>query len=66
MSEGAMEREIMMDNIKMAEVDKMENYKNYVLRIDNTQKLNINDSDELEDVSSEDDEAGDKEDGEDA
>ena len=61
-----MEREIMMDNIKMAEVDKMENYKNYVLRIDNTQKLNINDSDELEDVSSEDDEAGDKEDGEDA
>lgn len=61
-----MEREIMMDNIKMAEVDKMENYKNYVLRIDNTHKLNINDSDELEEVSSEDDEAGDKEDGEDA
>lgn len=61
-----MEREIMMDNIKMAEVDKMENYKNYVLRIDNTQQLNINDSDELEDVSSEDSEAGDKDDGEDA
>ena len=54
LSEGAMEREIMMDQIHMVEVNKMENYKNYTLQIDNTVNLKINDSDELEEVSSED------------
>ena len=38
----------------MVEVNKMENYKNYTLQIDNTVNLKINDSDELEEVSSED------------
>lgn len=54
LSEGAMEREIMMDQIHMVEVNKMENYKNYTLQIDNTVNLKINDSDELDSVSSED------------
>ena len=49
-----MEREIMMDQIHMVEVNKMENYKNYTLQIDNTVNLKINDSDELDSVSSED------------
>jgi len=68
LSEGAMEREIMMDQIRLVEVDRMENFKQYNLRIDNTRNLNINDSDELEDVSSDDDnqEIPDKEDDGDA
>ena len=68
LSEGAMEREIMMDQIRLVEVDRMENFKQYNLRIDNTRNLNINDSDELSDVSSDDDvqEIPDKEDDGDA
>ena len=53
-SEGAMEREEMMNQIKMVEVNNMENYKGYTLQIDNTMPLKINDSDELDSVSSED------------
>ena len=63
LSEGAMERENMMDQIRMVEVADMENYKLYNLQIDNNRDLNINDSDELEDVSSDDEqEIPDKED----
>ena len=54
LSEGAMEREIMMDQIQMVEINQMENYKNYTLQVDNTVDLKINDSDELDSVSSED------------
>lgn len=56
MSDGAMEREIMMDQIRMVEVDKMDEYKKYTLKLDNNTSLKINDSDELESVSS--DESG--------
>ena len=54
LSEGAVEREIMMDQIRMVEVDKMDEYKKYTLKLDNNTSLKINDSDELESVSSED------------
>ena len=54
LSEGALEREIMMDQIRMVEVDKMDEYKKYTLKLDNNTSLKINDSDELESVSSED------------
>ena len=54
LSEGAFEREIMMDQIRMVEVDKMDEYKKYTLKLDNNTSLKINDSDELESVSSED------------
>ena len=54
LSEGAVEREIMMDQIRMVEVDKMDEYKKYTLKLDNDTNLKINDSDELESVSSED------------
>lgn len=56
MSDGAVEREIMMDQIRMVEVDKMDEYKKYTLKLDNNTSLKINDSDELESVSS--DESG--------
>ena len=54
LSEGAVEREIMMDQIRMVEVDKMSEYKKYTLKLDNNTSLKINDSDELESISSED------------
>ena len=54
LSEGAVEREIMMDQIRMVEVDKMDEYKKYTLKLDNNTNLKINDSDELESISSED------------
>lgn len=54
LSEGAVEREIMMDRIQMVEVDQMEQYKKYTLKLDKTANLKINDSDELSQVSSED------------
>ena len=38
----------------MVEVDKMDEYKKYTLKLDNDTNLKINDSDELESVSSED------------
>ena len=44
----------MMDQIRMVDVDQMPNYQSYNLQIDDNKKLDINDSDELEDVSSED------------
>ena len=56
LSEGALEREIMMDQIRMVEVDKMEEYKKYTLKLDNNTSLKINDSDELDSVTS--DESG--------
>lgn len=59
LSEGQMERDVMMEQIRMVEVDSMPMYKDFNLRIDDTQKLDINDSDELEDVSSEDSEVSD-------
>ena len=61
LSEGAVEREIMMDQLRMGEVDKMEEYKKYTLKLDNQTNLKINDSDELESVSSEDSGEPDKE-----
>lgn len=55
MSEGQMEREIMMDQIRMVEIDAMPHYaKEYNLQIDKERKLDINDSKSLSDVSSED------------
>ena len=64
-SEGAMDREIMMDQIRMVEVDDMDQYKKYTLPLDKTTNLKINDSDELNEVSSDDSgEIPDKEDDE--
>ena len=61
-----MEREIMMDQIRMGEIDKMENYKRYNLRVDNVENLNIDDNDEFNNISSDDSQdAADKDDGED-
>lgn len=56
MSEGAVEREIMMDQLRMGKVDDMDEYKKYTLKLDNNTSLKINDSDELSEVSS--DESG--------
>ena len=52
-SEGEAERQMMMSQIRMVEVDNMEVYNQYNVRIDDNQKLDINDSNELDDVSSE-------------
>lgn len=60
-SEGQMEREIMMDQIRMVEIDEMPNYKNFNLKLDKEGDLKINDSDELSHVSSEDSEDVDRE-----
>lgn len=49
-----MAREIMMDRIRMVEVDQMDQYKKYTLNLDKNTNLKINDSDELSQVSSED------------
>ena len=63
-SEGALEREIMMDHIKMVEIEEMENYKKYNLRMDDQSQLKLNESDEIEGVSSESGSISDKDDGE--
>ena len=61
MSEGAMEREIMMDQIRMGEIGEMQQYQKYNLHVENMRDLDMQDSDELQDVSSENsDEAADK------
>ena len=52
LSEGAMEREIMMEHIRMANLDQMQEYKKFNLQSDNMGVLNINDSNELEEISS--------------
>lgn len=53
-SEGQNDREMMMDQIKMVSIDEMPMYKDYNVRIDENNKLNISESGDLEDVSSED------------
>jgi len=45
---------MMMDQIKMVSIDEMPMYKDYNVRIDENNKLNISESGDLEDVSSED------------
>lgn len=54
LSEGAMEREIMMDQIRMGDIRYMEHFNKYNLHVRNARKLNINDSNSLSDVSSDD------------
>lgn len=61
MSEGEDKREVMMDQIRMVEVNEMQEYKKFQLPVDSKTNLKINDSDELEDVSSEDSGEPDKE-----
>lgn len=53
-----------MDQILLGEIDEMVQYQKYNLKVADVNELNINDSNELEDVSSEsEDEAPDKDDG---
>jgi hypothetical protein len=61
LSEGNENREILMDQIRMVEVDKMGEYNKFQLPVDSNTNLKINDSDELESVSSEDSGEPDKE-----
>lgn len=61
-----MEREIMMDQIRMGDIDDMKHYKQYNLRVENVNDLNIDDENEhLKEISSdESDQNKDKEDDE--
>jgi hypothetical protein len=47
MSEGEMEREIMMDQIRMGEIGDMEEYQKYNLQVEDMRDLDMQDSDEL-------------------
>ena len=61
-----MEREIMMVQIRMGDIDDMKHYKQYNLRVENVNDLNIDDENEhLKEISSdESDQNKDKEDDE--
>ena len=59
LSEGAMEREIMMDQIKSSDIFTLEEFNKYNLTVQNAKNLEINESNDLSEVSS--DDSGDNE-----